>query len=178
MGSTRTCISRAQSLGIGDRWREVGRAYAAVNKLFGDIVKVTPTSKVVGDMTLFMIANNLTPEMVLEPNREIAFPESVVEFFEGKLGQPPGGFPPELQKRVLRGRKPLTDRPGATLLPVDFAQGPQGLGKQARRTPTDEEVISYLLYPKVFVDSAEYRGEVFRRERASDAAVLFRNEHG
>ena len=92
-GSTRTCIQQAQSLGLGDRWHEVGRMYAEVNQLFGDIVKVTPTSKVVGDMALFMVANNLTPEDVLDPKRELAFPESVVEFFEGRLGQPPGGFP-------------------------------------------------------------------------------------
>src|SRR4029079_2367177 len=119
-GQYANLFQQAQSLGVGDRWHEVGRMYAAVNKLFGDIVKVTPTSKVVGDMTLFMIANNLTPEMVLDPKREVAFPESVVEFFEGKLGQPPGGFPPALQARVLRGKKALTDRPGALLPPADL----------------------------------------------------------
>ncbi len=110
--------------------------YAAVNQMFGDIVKVTPTSKVVGDMTLFMMANNLTPAEVLDPKREIAFPESVVEFFEGKLGQPPGGFPPALQKRILRGRKPLTDRPGATLPPADFANAQNDLEGKLRR-PAD-----------------------------------------
>ena len=110
-GQYANLYQQAQSLGVGDRWPEVGRMYAAVNKLFGDIVKVTPTSKVVGDMTLFMLANNLTPQMVLDTKKEIAFPESVVEFFEGKLGQPPGGFPPELQTRILRGRKPLNRSP-------------------------------------------------------------------
>ena len=93
----------------------VSRWCTAVNQLFGDIVKVTPSSKVVGDMTLFMIANNLTPEQVVDPRRVLAFPESVVEFFEGKLGQPPGGFPEALQKKIVRGRQPIqlfsTSRP-------------------------------------------------------------------
>ncbi|MEO2088578.1 MAG: pyruvate carboxylase subunit B, partial [Gemmataceae bacterium] len=147
---------QAKSLGLGDRWGEVGRKYAEVNKLFGDIVKVTPTSKVVGDMTLFMIANDLTPADLLNPKREIAFPESVVEFFEGKLGQPPGGFPPDLQKRVLRGRKPLTDRPGATLPPADLAAAAKQIEPRLKRTPTDREVLSHLLYPKVFADFADH----------------------
>src|SRR5205085_10285072 len=108
-------------LGIEQRWGECFRMYAEVNRMFGDIVKVTPTSKVVGDMALFMVANNLTPEDVTSTKRELAFPESVVEFFEGKLGQPVGGFPPALQQRVLRGRKPLTQRPGASLPPADSA---------------------------------------------------------
>ncbi|MBN9122826.1 MAG: pyruvate carboxylase, partial [Planctomycetes bacterium] len=165
-GQYANLYQQAQSLGVGDRWHEVGRMYAAVNKLFGDIVKVTPTSKVVGDMTLFMIANNLTPQMVLDPKREIAFPESVVEFFEGKLGQPPGGFPPELQARVLRGRKPLTERPGATLPPADFDKARKELEGKLRRPPTDQDVISYLLYPKVFVDFAEHQAKY------SDLSVL------
>jgi pyruvate carboxylase len=165
-GQYANLYQQAHSLGIGDRWHEVGRTYAAVNRLFGDIVKVTPTSKVVGDMALFLIANNLTPEVVLDPRREIAFPESVVEFFEGKLGQPPGGFPPELQRRVLRGRKPLTDRPGATLPPADFAKARKDLEGKLRRAPTDQDVISYLLYPKVFLDFAESQAKY------SDLSVL------
>jgi len=165
-GQYANLYQQAQSLGIGDRWHEVGRMYAAVNKLFGDIVKVTPTSKVVGDMTLFMIANHLTPEMVLDPKREIAFPESVIEFFEGKLGQPPGGFPPALQTRILRGRKPLTERPGATLPPADFEKARRDLESKLRVSPDEQEVISYLLYPKVFVDYAEYQAKY------SDLSVL------
>ena len=96
---------QAQALGLDSRWTEVCRAYAEVNRLFGDIVKVTPTSKVVGDMALFMTANNLTAHEVLEGERELAFPESVVEFFEGRLGQPVDGFPEALQQRVLKGRR-------------------------------------------------------------------------
>src|SRR5436305_10668065 len=153
-GQYANLYQQAHSLGVGDRWHEVGRMYAAVNRMFGDIVKVTPTSKVVGDMTLFMLANSLTPEMVLDPNREIAFPESVVEFFEGKLGQPPGGFPPQLQAKILRGRQPRTERPGASLPPADFGKARAELEPKLRRPPTDHDVISYLLYPKVFLDFA------------------------
>ncbi|HEY1189835.1 MAG TPA: pyruvate carboxylase, partial [Gemmata sp.] len=165
-GQYANLYQQAQSLGVGDRWPEVGRLYAGVNRLFGDIVKVTPTSKVVGDMTLFMLANNLTPAMVLDPKKEIAFPESVVEFFEGKLGQPPGGFPPELQGRILRGRKPLTDRPGATLPPADFAKARTDLEGKLRRPVNERDVISYLLYPKVFADYAEHQAKY------SDLSVL------
>ena len=108
--------------------------YAEVNQLFGDIVKVTPTSKVVGDMALFMVANNLTPDDVLDPKRELAFPESVVEFFEGKLGQPPGGFPPALQKRSpARPQAARPTGPGATLPPADFAAARKRARSQARR---------------------------------------------
>src|SRR5690606_27016932 len=98
---------QAKSLGLADEFPRVCEVYAQVNEMFGDIVKVTPTSKVVGDLALFMVTNNLTPADVLDPNREMAFPESVVEMFEGKLGQPVGGWPAELQKKVLRGRKPI-----------------------------------------------------------------------
>jgi pyruvate carboxylase len=117
-------------------------------------------------MTLFMLANNLTPEQVLDPKREIAFPESVVEFFEGKLGQPPGGFPKELQARILRGRKPMLERPGATLPPADLAKARAELEAKLGRKPTEQDVISYVLYPKVFTDFAQ------AESRFSDLSVL------
>jgi pyruvate carboxylase len=165
-GQYANLFQQAQSLGVGDRWHEVGPMYAAVNRLFGDIVKVTPSSKVVGDMTLFMLANNLTPEQVLDPKRELAFPESVVEFFEGKLGQPPGGFPPALQKKVLRGRKPLTQRPGLTLPPADFGAIRADLEKKLGRKPSDHDVSSHLMYPKVFADFTEHQ------RKYSDTSIL------
>jgi pyruvate carboxylase len=165
-GQYANLYQQAHSLGLGDRWHEVGKMYAEVNRLFGDIVKVTPTSKVVGDMALFMLAKNLTPAEVLDAKREIAFPESVVEFFEGKLGQPPGGFPRELQARILRGRPPLTDRPGALLPDADFSQARGELETKLGRPPTDQDVISYLLYPKVFIDF------VAAEVRYSDLSVL------
>src|SRR5437667_8072089 len=140
--------------------------YAAVNQLFGDIIKVTPTSKVVGDMALFMVGNSLTPADVLAGPRELAFPESVLEFFEGRLGQPPGGFPKALQKRILRGRKPLRGRPGATLPPADFDATRQELERQLRRSVTDQEVVTHLLYPRVFPEFAAHQAKY------SDTSVL------
>jgi len=137
-----------------------------VNQLFGDIVKVTPSSKVVGDMALFMLANNLTPEQVLDPKRELAFPESVVEFFEGKLGQPPGGFPEALQKKVLRGRVPLTDRPGASLPPADFEKTAAEIEEKTGHQPSRRDVLSYLLYPKVFLEFFAHQ------EMYSDTSIL------
>jgi pyruvate carboxylase len=157
---------QAQALGLGDRWPEVCRMYAEVNRLFGDIIKVTPTSKVVGDMALFMVGNGLTPAEVLEGNRDLAFPESVVEFFEGRLGQPPGGFPKELQRRVLRGRKPLEGQPGATLPPADFAAVRRDLEQNLGRRATEREVLSYVLYPRVFPEFAAHR------RKYSDTSVL------
>jgi pyruvate carboxylase len=176
-GQYANLFQQAHSLGLGDRWPEVGPLYAQVNKLFGDIVKVTPTSKVVGDMTLFMLSNDITvTEQVLEPKREIAFvleskreiafPESVVEFFEGKLGQPPGGFPKALQTRVLRGKTPLSDRPGALLPPADFAKARTELEAKLRKQPDECDVISYLLYPKVFIEFADTQAKY------SDLSVL------
>jgi pyruvate carboxylase len=165
-GQATNLMQQAKSLGLGDRWPDVCRMYAEVNKLFGDIVKVTPTSKVVGDMTLFLLANNLTPADVLDSKRELAFPESVVEFFEGKLGQPPGGFPIALQNRILRGRKPLTERPGATLPPADFDAARTIVEEKMNRAPEPRDVVSYLLYPKVWSEYAEFRSQY------SDVSVL------
>ena len=107
-----------------------------MNILFGDIVKVTPTSKVVGDMALFLVANNLTPADTLDPDRELAFPESVVELFEGRLGQPPGGFPKDLQERVLKGRPAITERPGKNQPPADLGRRPRE-GRRPARPPGD-----------------------------------------
>src|SRR5262249_28116080 len=151
---------------LGDRWHEVCRMYADVNRLFGDIIKVTPTSKVVGDMALFLVGNNLTCADVVEGKRELAYPESVVELFEGKLGQPPGGFPEAVQKRVLRGRKPLTDRPGATLPPADFAAPKPKLEETLKRPLSERDLAPHLLYPRVFPGFAAHQ------EQYSDTSVL------
>ena len=151
-GQATNLYQQAQALGIDGQWSECCRMYAEVNRLFGDIIKVTPTSKVVGDMALFMVANNLTPEEVESGKRELAFPESVVEFFEGKLGQPVGGFPKALQKRVLKGRKPLTDRPGANLPPADIEGTRKKLEEEWNRPASDRDVVTHLLYPRVYHD--------------------------
>ena len=112
---------QAKSLGIAtDKWGLVANMYAEVNKMFGDIIKVTPSSKVVGDMALYMITNDLSPEDVLDPEKEISFPTSVVEFFKGEIGIPMGGFPKDLQDKILGGLKPLTTRAGSILPSVDL----------------------------------------------------------
>jgi pyruvate carboxylase len=134
--------------------------------MFGDIVKVTPTSKVVGDMALFMVGNNLRPDDILTGTRELAFPESVVEFFEGRLGEPPGGFPPALQQRILRDRKPIQGRPGASLPSADFAATRTKVEAQIGRPIDSRELVTYLLYPRVFPDLAAHEAKY------SDTSVL------
>jgi pyruvate carboxylase len=122
--------------------------------MFGDIIKVTPSSKVVGDMALMMVSQELTPEDVLDPEREIAFPQSVVEMMRGDLGQPPGGWPAALQKKVLKGERPIEVRPGSLMPDADLDTQRQELERKIGRSATDQELASYLMYPKVFVDFA------------------------
>ncbi len=144
---------QARALGLANRWTEVSQAYADVNRLFGDIVKVTPTSKVVGDMALMMVGNDLTPKDVLDPARDVAFPESVVSLFKGELGFPPDGFPQAISRKVLRlaegAAPPLPYRPGDRLPAVDL----EAVRAQAEREcelPLDDcQLASYLMYPKV-----------------------------
>jgi pyruvate carboxylase len=150
---------QARAMGLDHRWPEVSRAYAEVNRLFGDIVKVTPTSKVVGDMALFMVANDLTPEEVADPDKEIAFPESVVSLFRGELGFPPDGFPKALERKVLKGEAPLTGRAGDHIAPVDLEAKRKELEALIEREASDTDLSSYLMYPKVFIDYAAHRRE-------------------
>ena len=147
---------QAESMGLGDRLPELKRMYATVNEMLGDIVKVTPSSKIVGDLALFMLTNNLTPKEILERGKEITFPESVIQYFAGDIGQPTGGFPKELQQIVLRGRKAIDTRPGDSLPPVDLMKVRAELEKKIGREPTHQDVLSYLMYPKVFVDYAAH----------------------
>jgi pyruvate carboxylase len=148
---------QAKALGIESRWREVAKAYRAVNDMFGDIIKVTPTSKVVGDLAVAMVTGDITPEQVLDPATPVTFPESVVEFFRGDLGQPPGGFPASLQRKVLKGERPLTVRPGEVLEPVDLEAERAEVERRLRRAIDDRELASYLMYPRVFLDFAEHQ---------------------
>lgn len=145
---------QARSLGLESRWHEVARAYADVNQMFGDIVKVTPSSKVVGDMALMMVSSDLTPADVLDPGRDVAFPESVVGLFRGDLGQPPGGFPEALQKKVLKGGEPITVRPGSLLADADLEAERAQIAAKVGGTISDRDLASYLMYPKVFTDFA------------------------
>ena len=152
-------------MGLTSQWPEISQAYADVNKLFGDIVKVTPTSKVVGDMALYMVANGLTPEQVADPDYEIDFPGSVISFFRGEMGRPKDGFPKALQKKVLRDEQPLAGRPGETLDPVDLEQVRKDAEKEIGQDLSDTDLASYLMYPAVFKDFAAHRanyGEVSR----------------
>ncbi len=148
---------QAQAMGIGDRWTQIKKTYAAVNGMFGDIVKVTPTSKVVGDMALFMVSSDLTVAQVEDPAFEVAFPQSVVELFHGDLGQPPGGFPKALQAKVLKGEAPLEGRPGATLPDLDLDAARLEAEAQVGGPLASRELASYLMYPHVFVEFAKHR---------------------
>ncbi|MGX1264781.1 pyruvate carboxylase [Rossellomorea marisflavi] len=145
---------QAKAVGLGDRWEEVKDMYARVNQLFGDIVKVTPSSKVVGDMALFMVQNELDEETVLERGEKIDFPDSVIELFEGYLGQPHGGFPEDLQRVILKGRTPITVRPGELLDDVDFNALKEKLFEDLKRQVTSFDALGYALYPKVFMEYA------------------------
>jgi pyruvate carboxylase len=158
---------QARSLGIDDtRWPEVARAYAEVNDMFGDIIKVTPTSKVVGDMAILMVMSGLTRAAVLDPNIDIAFPESVVRLFRGDVGQPYGGFPQSLQRKVLKGAAPRQRRAGEEMPPADLEQLRIEADARAQRVVTDQQFASYLMYPQVFTDYAA------DRRRFSDVAIL------
>ncbi len=148
---------QARSLGLETRWHEVARAYHDANLLFGDIVKVTPSSKVVGDMALMMVAQDLAPADVLDPAKDIAFPASVVEMLRGDLGQPPGGWPAAVQTRVLGDTAPITVRPASLMPDADLAALRAEAEKQSGRAISDAEFASYLMYPKVFMGYAEAR---------------------
>ena len=144
--------AQARSLGLEERWHEVAQAYADANQMFGDIVKVTPSSKVVGDMALMMVAQGLTRAEVEDPATDVVFPESVVEMLKGDIGQPYGGWPPALQKKVLKGEAAFTSRPGANLPPVDLEATRARLSADLGQTVDDEDLNGYLMYPKVFLD--------------------------
>jgi pyruvate carboxylase len=150
---------QAVAMGLGHRWREVEKMYAEVNQLFGDIVKVTPSSKVVGDMTLFLMAKEMQPGdlLKLDENHDVSFPNSVVEMFSGVLGVPPGGWPRKLQKIILRGAAPLKGRPGASLEGVDLAAESATLAKKIAHDVRRDDLLSYLLYPDVFVKYDKFR---------------------
>ncbi|WP_445488472.1 pyruvate carboxylase [Niallia sp. 03133] len=143
---------QAKAVGLSEKWDAVKRMYTIVNKMFGDIVKVTPSSKVVGDMALYMVQNELTEEDVLNKGANMDFPDSVVEFFSGYLGKPVGGFPKQLQKIILKGKKQIDVRPGELLEPVDFTHIKETLYKEINRPITIFDAIAYALYPQVFLE--------------------------
>ena len=145
--------AQARSLGLEERWGDVAKTYADVNQMFGDIVKVTPSSKVVGDMALMMVSQGITRDQVEDPETDVAFPDSVIDMMRGNLGQPPGGFPTGIVNKVLKGEAPNTERPGKHLPPVDLEAKRQEVSDQLDGTPIDDEDLNgYLMYPKVFTD--------------------------
>ena len=156
---------QAEALGLGDKFNTIKKNYAEVNELFGDLVKVTPSSKVVGDMALYLTSNGYTVNDVRERGATMSFPESVVSLFRGDLGQPPGGFPKDIQEIILKGQKPFTDRPNAHLEPVDFDKEFKAFQKEFGEYCNELDFLSYQLYPKVFREFYENWkrfGEVWR----------------
>ena len=165
-GQYTNLFQQARALGLADRWTEICHTYAEVNDLLGDIVKVTPTSKAVGDLALFLIANEMSAQDVLRSERELAFPQSVIDLLKGKMGQTPGGFPRKVRQKILRGEKPLRGRPGASLPKADFEAAAETIRPWLDREPTRQDVVSYLLYPQVFEQFARHVQEY------SDTSVL------
>ena len=154
-------------LGLLDRWEECKDMYRKVNLLFGDLVKVTPSSKVVGDMAMFLVKNNLEPEdLFTEKGADLAFPESVVGLAKGMLGQPYGGFPPELQKIILKGVEPITYRPGELIEPADLEAERRKAAEKTGQPVDDKALASWLLYPNVYPEFARHR------EEFSDTSVI------
>ncbi len=151
--------AQARSLGLEERWHEVAQAYADVNMMFGDIVKVTPSSKVVGDMALMMVSQGLTRQDVEDPAKDVTFPESVVEMLKGGLGQPPGGWPKPIQDKALKGDTPFTERPGERLPPQDIEATRAQAAKETGGDLDDEDLAGYLMYPKVFTEYAKRHSE-------------------
>ncbi|HEY6898702.1 MAG TPA: pyruvate carboxylase [Rhodocyclaceae bacterium] len=157
---------QARSMGLDSHWNEVAQAYADVNQLFGDIVKVTPSSKVVGDLALYMVANGLSPEDVRNPDKDISFPDSVVSMMRGELGYPADGFPKDIQGRILKGLTPVEGRAGAHIPDVDLEASRAAAEKAVGRQVDDKDLASWLMYPKVFTEYAEHLS------RYGDVSVL------
>ncbi len=157
---------QAASMGLSHRWPEIARTYAEVNQLFGDIVKVTPSSKVVGDMTMFLVTRGIKPADVLNLEPGTTFPESVIDMLSGGLGQPMGGWPKKLQKVVLGDKKAFDGRPGEGLPPLNLAKVSSEIEVKIKREVSDDDLYSYLMYPQVFTEFARHFREY------SDVSVL------
>lgn len=164
-GQYSNLLPQARGLGLEDKFETIKENYKVVNQLFGDIVKVTPSSKVVGDMALFMTSNNLTAQEVLEKGDTLAFPESVKQLFRGDLGQPYLGFPKELQKLILKKEQPYTEKPNAHLKPIDFEVQLKELHEKFDDKLTTEDLLSYIMFPKVFEDFYNFRKHFGRVEK-------------
>ncbi len=169
---------RAIQLGLGHRWGEIKRRYREVNLALGDLVKVTPTSKVVADFAMFLVQNDLTVEAAIEQADGLDFPQSVVDFFMGRLGQPYGGFPERLQKAVLKGRTPMTGRAGEALADHDFTAAADKLTERLGRAPTEQELLADALYPAVLADFHSYTDDLGDISHLPTPALLYGLEVG
>ena len=156
-GQYTNLYEQARALGLSDRWAEVCETYASVNQLFGNIIKVTPTSKVVGDMALFMVANKLTADDIKNGDRDLAYPQSVLDLMSGMMGKPYKGFPRKIRDKILKGKKPLSGRPGKSLPKIDFEKIKKQLIKQGLEHPKTRDVLSWVLYPNVFEDLIKHQ---------------------
>ncbi|QRF67186.1 pyruvate carboxylase [Ponticoccus alexandrii] len=165
--------AQARSMGLEERWHEVAQTYADVNQMFGDIVKVTPSSKVVGDMALMMVSQGLTRADVEDPKKDLSFPDSVIDMMKGNLGQPPGGWPKGVQKKILKSEKPFTERPGLKAAPVDIEEKRKELDATLEDVTFDNEDLNgYLMYPKVFTEYAA-RHETYGPVRVLPTRTFF-----
>ena len=151
--------SQVESLGLGGQFDDVKNMYTQVNHMLGDIVKVTPSSKMVGDLAIFMVQHDLTPENIVEKGEALTFPDSVVSYFKGMMGQPAWGFPEDLQKVVLKGEEPITCRPGELLPPIDFEAVREKLQTMTKDPLNMRAILSYCLYPKVYEEYRSHRQE-------------------
>jgi len=147
--------AQARSMGMEDRWHDIARTYADVNQMFGDVIKVTPIAKTVGDLALMMVSQGLTCEDVLNPETEVSFPDSVVTLMKGYVGQAPGGFPEAIVKKVLKGEEPITVRPGTLLPPEDLDARRAELVERFGESMDNEDLMGSLMYPRVFADYIE-----------------------
>ena len=165
--------AQARSLGLEEQWPEIAKTYADVNQMFGDIVKVTPSSKVVGDMALMMVSQGLSRQDVENPDIDLSFPDSVVDMMRGNLGQPPGGFPKTIVEKILKGEKPNLERPGKHLKNVNLEKVRKDLSAQLDDMNIDDEDLNgYLMYPKVFIDYME-RHKIYGPVRALPTKTFF-----
>eukprot|EP00126_Sphaerothecum_destruens_P000010 Sdes_comp10015_c0_seq1m1598 len=165
---------QAFSLGLADRWPEIRKSYIVANRLLGDIIKVTPSSKVVGDLAQFMVQNKLDETNILQRADELSFPSSVIEYFQGMIGQPPGGFPEPLRSKVLKGKKRIEGRPGESLPPLDFQEIQKDLeSRYGSSSIRDVDIMSYIMYPKVFEMYMDTRSQYSSGLTALPSHVFF-----
>ena len=177
-GQYTNLFQQARALGLSDRWAEVCKAYAEVNQLFGDIVKVTPTSKAVGDMALFLVANEMSAGEVLTSQKALAYPASVLDLIGGRMGQPPGGFPKPVMDTILGDQEPLLTRPGESMPDADVEKARQSAAQRSGEPPCDRSAVTELLYPKVFADFAEHQVKFGNVAQLPTPNFFYGMEHG